>query len=194
MGYVGSRIDAAPELRRRKRGVLLSLAFFAGVVISLVALGIAAAYLGRLLAGWSVPFAILAALFSLVAGGAALFAPQLRRRFPAPHVPKGSGAVGAFAYGLAYSLATVTTGAGPLFLLLTITAAIGRPVYGAVLSLAYGVGRGLPFLLLGLFAGVVGAWLARIESLRRAAELVSGLALVGIGGYFVWLAYVLVTS
>ncbi len=162
--------------------------------MSLLALGVAASYLGRLLAEWSAPFAILAAVFSVAAGAAAIFAPQLRRRIAAPRIPKGGDLPGAFLYGLAYTLATVTTGAGPLFLLLTIAAAIGRPAYAAALSVAYGVGRGLPFLLLGLFAGVVGSWLARIERLRRGAELVSGVALVAIGGYFAWLAYALVTS
>lgn len=96
---------------------------------------------------------------------------------------------GAFLYGLTYTLATVTTGAGPLLLLLTIAAAMGRPLYGAVLSFAYGIGRGAPFLILGIFAGAVGAWLTRMEKMRRAAEMVSGLALIVIGGYFGWLAY-----
>lgn len=164
------------------------------MVLSLLALGVAASYFGRLLADWSAPFAILAALFSIAAGTAAIFAPQLRRRIAGPSIPKGGDLPGAFFYGLAYTLATVTTGAGPLFLLLTVAAAIGRPAYGAALSIAYGIGRGLPFLLLGLFAGVVGAWLARVEKVRRGAELVSGIALVAIGGYFGWLAWALVTS
>lgn len=170
------------------------MAFFLGVVISVLALGVAASYLGRLVAQWSAPFAVFAALVSITAGAAAIFAPQLRRRIAAPRIPKGSDLPGAFLYGLAYTLATVTTGAGPLFLLLTVAAAIGRPAYGAALSLAYGFGRGLPFLLLGIFAGVIGAWLARVERLRRGAELVSGMALVAIGGYFAWLAHALVTS
>ena len=173
---------------------MLALSFFVGVVLSIVALGVAAAFVGRLLADWSIAFGIATAALSLVAGLAAIFAPQLRRRIPAPDIPKGGGVSGAFAYGLAYTLATVTTGAGPLFLLLTVTAAIGRPAYGGLLSLAYGIGRGLPFLLLGMFAGAVGSWLARVERLRRGAELVSGIALVVIGGYFAWLAYALKTS
>ena len=73
-------------------------------------------------------------------------------------------------------------------LLLTITASIGRPVYGAALSLFYGIGRGLPFLLMGIFAGSLGAWLTRMERGRRVAEVVSGVALLIIGGYFFWLA------
>lgn len=163
-------------------------------MVSIVALGIAAAFAGRLLADWSVAFAVATAVFSLGAGVAAICAPRIRRRIPAPDVTKRGGASGAFAYGLAYTLATVTTGAGPLFLLLTVTAAIGRPAYGALLSVAYGIGRGLPFLLLGVFAGAVGSWLARVERLRRGAELVSGVALMVIGGYFAWLAYTITTS
>ena len=173
---------------------MLALSFFLGVVLSITALGVAASFVGRLLADWSVAFAVATAVLSLAAGFAAIFAPQLRQRIAAPAIHKRGGVWGAFLYGLAYTLATVTTGAGPLFLLLTITAAIGRPAYGGLLSVAYGIGRGLPFLLLGIFAGAIGSWLARVERLRRDAELVSGIALVAIGGYFAWLAYTLTTS
>ncbi len=173
---------------------MLALSFFVGVVVSIVALGLAASFIGRLLADWSVGFAIATSLVSFCAGIAALFAPLIRQRFRSPDIEKRGGVAGAFLYGLAYTLATVTTGAGPLLLLLTITAAIGRQAYGGLLSLAYGIGRGLPFLLLGIFAGAVGTWLARVERLRRGAELVSGIALVAIGGYFGWLAYALTSS
>ena len=165
-----------------------------GVVLSVLALGTAASYLGRLLAGWSVAFAVSTAMVSLIAGIAALIGPHLRRRIPGPDIHQRAGVGGAFLYGLAYTLATVTTGAGPLLLILTIAAAIGRPAYGAALSLAYGIGRGLPFLLLGISAGALGSWLSRLERWRRAAEIVSGVALVLTGGYFAWLAYRLSTS
>lgn len=176
---------------RRAYGPQLAFSFFGGIVLGILGLGIAAAQLGRLLAGWSVGFALLASAVSLAGGLAALLAPHLRRRFAGPRLEKRGGLSGAFLYGLTYTLATVTTGAGPLLLLLTVVAAIGRPLYGGVLALAYGVGRGLPFLVLGLFAGAGGAWLGRIERLRRPAEIVSGLALVAIAGYFGWLASVL---
>jgi len=159
-----------------------------GVLLSITALGVAASYIGRLLAAWSTAFAIGTAIVSFGAGVAALFGPWLRRRIPGPAIHQRGGVAGAFLYGLAYSLATVTTGVGPLLLVLTITAAIGRPAYGAALSFAYGFGRGIPFLLLGIFAGAIGAWLARMEHWRRKAEIVSGVALLVIGGYFVQLA------
>jgi len=171
--------------------VLLSLAFFTGIVLSLVALGIAASYAGKLFSRWSAAFAAGAAVFALVAGLAAIFGPVLRRRIPDPNVRKRGGLAGAFLYGFLYSVATVTTSAGPLLLLLTVAAAIGNPLYGAVLSLSYAIGRGIPFLLLGLFAGTVGAWLARIGRARRIAEVVSGIALIGLAVYFVQLAQTL---
>jgi len=52
----------------------------------------------------------------------------------------------------------------------------------------------MPFLLLGIFASVVGSWLSRVDRWRRGAEIVSGLALIVIGGYFGWLAVALATS
>jgi len=189
VGLVGSQVEAAPAAARRRRGILVSVAFFAGVVLSLLVLGTAAAYLGRLLSRWSSSFAYGAAVFSLGAGLAAICGPAIRRRVPDPEIARRGGVAGAFVYGLCYSVATVTTSAGPLLLLLTIAAAIGRPAYGAALSLSYGIGRGLPFLLLGLFAGAVGAWLARVNRARRAAEVASGLALVGLSVYFAWLGY-----
>lgn len=188
---VGSQVESVSERRRFRSGVRLSLAFFVGLVLSLVALGITAAYLGRIVARWSAVFAISAALFSLVAGLAALFAPLLRTRFSDPAIKQRNGIIGAFVYGMSYSVATVTTSAGPLFLLLTITAAIGRPAYGAALSLSYAIGRGLPFLLLGLFAGTVASWVVRVNRARRIAEIVSGVTLIGLAVYFLRLAYTL---
>lgn len=181
---MGAQVEDAPEGKRRWRGVLLSLAFFAGITLSLVALGVAASFAGRLFARWNWAFAIAGAVFSLAAGLAAVFGSTLRRYVPDPEIRKRGGLTGAFVYGCLYSLATITTSAGPLLLLLTVALAIGRPWYGAVLSFTYAVGRGLPFLLLGLFAGTVGAWLARIGRMRRIAEVTSGVALIGLAIYF----------
>lgn len=159
------------------------------MVLSLTVIGTLAAIVGRLLTQWKVAFTLGTAAVSLVAGVAVLCGPALRQRLPDPAVRKRRGVTGAFVYGLLYSAATITTSAGPLFLLLTVAAAMGRPVYGATLSVAYGVGRALPFLVLGVFAGAVGGWLARVERFRRPVEIASGVALIGLAGYFVWLAW-----
>ncbi len=58
--------------RRRSYGFALASAFFLGVVLSILGLGIAASYLGRLFASWSIGFAAFTALFSFAAGAAAI--------------------------------------------------------------------------------------------------------------------------
>lgn len=182
-------MEGAPAGQRRRRGLLLSVSFSTGIVLSLVALGVAASFAGRLFSRWSAAFAIGAAFFSFAAGLAAIFGPTIRQYVPDPDINKRGGIAGAFLYGLLYSVATVTTSAGPLLLLLTIAAAIGRPLYGAALSVSYAIGRALPFLLLGVFAGTVAAWLARMGRARRIAEFISGLTLVALSIYFAWLAH-----
>lgn len=171
--------------------MLLSFSFFLGIVLSLLALGVAASFAGRLFSRWNAVFAVGVAVFTFAAGLAAILGPTVRRYVPDPEISKRGGMVGAFLYGLLYSVATVTTSAGPLLLLLTIAAAIGRPAYGAALSLSYAIGRGLPFLLLGFFAGTVGSWLARLGRARRVAEVVSGVALLFLSIYFIRLAQML---
>jgi cytochrome c-type biogenesis protein len=174
---------------RVQHGRILAASFFVGVVLSLFVLGTAAAYAGRVFATrWGAVFAVGAGVLSLVAGVLALFGPAVRRRISNPEVPKRGGVGGAFLYGLFFSVATITTSAGPLLLLLTVAAAVGRPVYGALLSLSFGIGRGAPFLLLGLFAGQLGGWLQRLERARRPVEILSGAALLVIGWYFFHLA------
>ena len=154
-------------------------------MLALATLGTAAALVGRLLTQWSAAFALGAAALTFIAGLATIFAPALRRWVPDPDVHQRRGVAGAFLYGILYSVATITTSAGPLVLLLTIAAAMGRPGYGAALSLAYGIGRGLPFLALGLFAGRLSSWIERIEPARRSVEVVSGVALLALSIYFV---------
>ena len=67
---------------------------------------------------------------------------------------------------------------------------MGRPFYGAALSLAYAIGRGAPFLLLAAYAGRVQNWLKRVERIRRPFEIASGIALIGVAIYFVRIANV----
>ena len=185
---MGTRRDG--QKSGTSNGVRLGLAFFAGLVLALLVLGVAASILGRLLAAWRRGFAIGAAVLTVVAGLAVLLGPTFRRVVPDPMVPRRAGFGGAFAYGILFSLATITTSAGPLLLLLTVAAAIGHPSYGALLSLAYAVGRGAPFLALAIFAGRVQKWLEHVERFRRPFEVVSGVALVGVAAYFVRIAVI----
>ena len=191
VSYVGSQVESVGERARRRCGARLSLSFFAGLMVSLGTLGIVAALIGSVLAQWDAAFSAGAALVTLLAGLAALFGPALRARVPDPSVRRRGGILGSFLYGIVYSVATITSSAGPLLLVLTISAAVGHLLYGAAIAIAFALGRGLPFLLMGLFAERVASLIARVESYRRPMETVSGVALLGLSGYFIWLAAVL---
>jgi cytochrome c-type biogenesis protein len=191
VGYAGSQADNAPEEELWRRGALIALAFFVGLVTSLTALGIAAANLGDVLTSWDGGFAAAIAIIMLLVGLVAIFGPAVRRRIPAPAIRTHSGIGGAFVYGLLFGVATITSSAAPLLRLLTVAAAIGHLTYGALISLSYAIGRGLPFLLVGLFAGNLEAWLVRTHRAQRVTELVSGITLLGLAGYFGWLGYLL---
>ena len=63
----------------------------------------------------------------------------------------------------------------------------GSPWWGGLLLFTYGVGLGLPILLLGTVAGT---FLQRLQSpvARRVVNATLGGTLVAVGLYMVWLA------
>jgi cytochrome c-type biogenesis protein len=90
------------------------------------------------------------------------------------------GAIGAFGYGFIFSLGT---SAAPLLVLLTAAAGQANPANGLLLAMAFGTGRGLPFLLVGLFAGIVVRF-TRVGHWRRAIQFTSGTALLVVSAYY----------
>lgn len=164
----------------RRDGFLIALAFFAGIVINLTILGSLAGRLGAVLTeSFGRYWALGMATVSLVAAVAAFWGPRLGvEKLASLRRP---GLAGTFVYGFIFSLGT---SAAPLLLLLTVAAAQARPGYGFILALAFGIGRGLPFLLAGLFAGVLMRF-ARLGIWRRAIQVISGSALVFVCIYYV---------
>lgn len=173
-GIVGSS-----ESSSRKSGFLIAAAFFAGIVVNLVVLGMLAGRLGVVLSeSFGRFWALGMALFSLAAAVIAWRGPRLsHERLAALRRP---GLAGAFAYGFIFSLGT---SAAPLLLLLTVAAALSSPAWGFVAALAFGIGRGLPFLLVGLFSGAI-IRLAHLSSWRKPLQAVSALALLFVSFYY----------
>lgn len=68
-------------------------------------------------------------------------------------------------------------------LIFRVAAAQGRPELGLVLAFSFGLGRGLPFLLVGIFAGAA-MRLASVGSRRRAIEVASGCVLLLVAIYY----------
>lgn len=168
------------ESQERRSGMLIALAFFFGIVLNLTLLGAVAGRLGAILTeSFGRYWALGMAAFSFVAAVAAFWGPRVKvQRLADLRRP---GIIGAFVYGFIFSLGT---SAAPLLVLLTISAAQARVEYGLLLAFTFGVGRGLPFLLVGLFAGLMMRF-ASLARWRRPLQILSGCALLTVAAYYV---------
>jgi cytochrome c-type biogenesis protein len=177
LGIAG--MAGASESKSRRTGFMIAIAFFLGIVVNLVIVGALAGRLGALLTEtfgryWSLAMAVMSLGAAVVAfRGVRLKVDQLGAL-------RRPGLAGAFLYGFVFSLGTSVA---PLLLLLTFAAAQRSPENGFVLAFAFGLGRGLPFLLVGLFAGAV-MRLARVTLWRRGIEVISACALLFVSIYY----------
>ena len=123
-------------------------------------------------------WALAMGIISLVAAGIAFYGPYLRIRQLESLRRPGIG--GSFIYGFIYSLGTA---AAPLLLLLSFAAAKANLFYGLILAFSFGIGRGLPFLIVGLFSSAVSK-LAKLSWLKKSIQILSGIALLYLSFYF----------
>lgn len=178
MGLGMASVVGSYESNKKKSGFLIALFFFFGIVINLTLLGAVAGRLGEILTEtfgqyWALGMAVI----SLVAAVIAFGGPQFKvSRLESLRRP---GLIGAFIYGFIFSLGT---SAAPLLLLLTVAAAQGK-AEGLALAIFFGLGRGLPFLLIGIFAGLV-TKLAELSLWRRTIQTASALSLLIVSGYY----------
>jgi len=63
----------------------------------------------------------------------------------------------------------------------------GKWVYGAVLLFIYALGRGVPILLAGTFTGVL-KQLQAFGRWEKMIEIASGIIILLVGFYFLWIA------
>lgn len=173
-GYVGSN-----EVRESKTGFSITFSFFLGIILCLTILGAIAGYVGAFLTEtFGKYWALVMGSVSLIAASIAFYGPYLRVRQLETLRRPGIG--GSFVYGFIFSLGT---SAAPLLLLLSVAAAKASILYGLVLAFMFGIGRGFPFLIVGLFASTVSK-LAKLTWLRKSIQTITGLALLYLSFYF----------
>lgn len=98
------------------------------------------------------------------------------------HVQRISSGWGAFALGVPFAIAVCPACTPALIVLLGVAAASGSALWGAVLLLAFALGRAVP-IALGAF-GI--GWLEKMRVLsrfQRAFDIVGGLTLIAMGLY-----------
>lgn len=172
--------------QRLSRTFWSATAFVLGVAIATTALGVLAAVAGRVMTsvgGWSryviaaVPLVMgmhLLGWISLPIGTAGL---QLTRR----------GVAASFLAGILLSLVLVPCGTPLLASVLSYAAYKGSVPYGGMLLFLYGIGTGVPVLIVATTAGSLAARLDG-NSWRPWVDRATGVALLGLGFYILWTA------
>lgn len=185
VGYVGGSRDLP-----RLRAFQLSLAFATGLALTFMLLGVAAALIGGILGAsshwWYYLVAGICFLIGLnMLGVLKLNLPMvfggLRERIGLKGIP------GALALGLVSGLVASQCATPVLAAILTYVMAKGALVYGAGLLFVYALGRGVPVVLAGTFAGVLKSF-QKLGRWSGIIEKASGVIVIGVGLYFVWIA------
>lgn len=185
IGYVGGSRDLP-----RGRSFVLSATFATGLAITFMLLGVAVSFVGGLVGAGHQWF------YYVVAGVCILIGLQLLGLI---HLPMPDflaeqrqrmawrGAPGALALGLVSGLVSSQCATPVLAAILTYVMAEGAMAYGALLLFVYALGRGVPIVAAGTFTGA----LKQLRAFGRwsgALEKVSGVILIAVGLYLVWLA------
>lgn len=179
VGLGMASLVGASEVETKKSGIKIASSFFAGIVLNLTLLGVIAGRLGVLLSeSFGRYWTLVMAVISLIAAVVAFLGPRLKvSQLAAIRRP---GALGAFLYGFVFSLGTSVA---PLLLLLTVAASQHTIGNALVLAFAFGLGRGLPFLVVGLFAGALMRF-TRLSLWRSAVQVASGIGLLVVSVYY----------
>jgi cytochrome c biogenesis protein CcdA len=172
------------------RALGYSLVFVAGLAMSFVALGMAAALAGVLYGqvppAWKWVVAGVSVLMGLHLMGV------LRFTIPAPAglQPKTRGALGALLLGLLFGVVSAPCAAPVLVVLLTYIAGSGSSVaYGGVLLLVYALGHSLLVVVAGTSMGLARRLIeaGRVTRATAVMRQVAGGLIVLVGLYFAYL-------
>ncbi|WP_244431165.1 MULTISPECIES: cytochrome c biogenesis CcdA family protein [unclassified Mesorhizobium] len=177
--------------RERKQAILFGAMFILGMLVTHAALGFVAGLGGHWVASlvgreWGLVLGPLLIVLGLMWAG------WLRLPLPAfaLKAKRPSASWGAFLLGSTFSIAVCPVCTPALVVLLGAAAGLGSPWTGAVLLLAFAVGRALPVALGAISIG----WLENLHGLaayRRAFETLGGVTLIASGlymlnAYFFW--------
>ena len=164
-----------------KRPLGNAIAFVLGIAVSVALLGSLAAYIGRM-AVVATPFRYAIALLPILMGVYRLGWIRLPKMAPKAFRP---GLGGAFGTGLLLSLIIGPCGTPVLASVLSFAAYKQSFLYGGLLLFLYGIGNGLPLVLVGTTAGGL---LKRLDCSRFGnwIDPIVGGSLILLGFYLLW--------
>jgi len=171
----------------------IALVFILGMATATAVMGLLTAGLGWVFGRFDPVFQMLLALVPIAMGLSLLG--LLPIRLPSWHIQRLHDidanrlkhALTAFGGGLLFSLAIAPCATPILLVILTLVAMQGDLAWGGLLMFIYGLGTGLPLLLIGHGYERLQPWFATPRR-QRGLRNISGLLLLGVGVYVLWSA------
>ncbi|MHB1342230.1 MAG: cytochrome c biogenesis protein CcdA [Coriobacteriia bacterium] len=193
-GYVTGTVTRDPADERPRALLLhslgLSAVFVLGMSLVFAAIGALAGLLGRalLFGAWS--YYVIAAICVVIAlqmlGVINLPIDRLNALLPMRR-PERRGIVGALLFGMLFGLVASPCSTPILAAIAAIAATTGSAAKGGALLFVYGLGKGVPLLLLGIASGSLGL-MRKVSKLTPVLTKIGGVGLLAAAAYLVWLA------
>ncbi len=195
--YLGMLAGSSAEEGNPAKAVPATLIFVLGFASLYAALGVAAGSLGNALEsveGWVQRIGgVLIIVMGLALLGF-LRGKLMNEKRLVKSLPKGGGPFRSFTIGVAFGAAWSPC-VGPLLsAALTVAAARGEPVWGAMLLLSYAAGIGVPFILASLGLASFPGLAAGLRRISTKVERFAGVMLVILGVMLVTDSYGWLTS
>lgn len=188
LGYIGGAVqprtkaeaDAGlmPSRRRLLLGVLLFIAGFTVVFVSMTILG---GTVGQFLQLYSDVITRVLGVVVIILGFVFIGLFGFAQRTVHPQVRGEIGLIGAPLLGLALGLGWTPCIGPTLGAIISVSWNLGDPARGAILGLAYSLGLGIPFILIALGFGWATRSLTFLRRHIRAVNLIGGALLVALG-------------
>lgn len=184
LGYVGGS-----GVLSRGQGLKLAMALAAGIVVVDMVIGglfasggaVATRVLSANLALWNLLAGVLLALVGLFMLGLL----SVRLSLPLPRVRAVKTVGGAFTLGLPFGLVTCPSCTALMLPVAVGAAATGNVWYGAGLLGVFGLGLGVPLVLIGVSFERLQGW-QRIIRVLPIIQRLAALLVLGTSGYFFW--------
>ncbi len=180
MGYVAGNRET-----KKREALILSVSFVLGIAFVNAALGVLFGFGGAFTAKlfgpkWNILFALVLIVIGLRLLGILKFGlPTL-----SPKGKKVQSTFGAFVFGMPFAFALCPY-CIPIQLALLTAAAAKAPWYGGALLLVFGLTRGIPLLLGGVFTGILKG-LSGFMKFTQPIEKGAGVVFLLLGGYYAY--------
>ena len=189
-GSVGRGESEGVKTAAPVRGLVLSVVLVLGMSLVFSAIGAAAGLLGHalILGAWAYYAAAAVCVVIALQMLEVIHLPvdRLNALLPVQR-PERRGLVGALLFGMLFGLVASPCSTPILAAIATLAAASASAGKGAALLFVFGVGKGVPLLLLGVASGSLG-FVRRVSTVVPALTKIGGVGLLIAAAYLVWIA------